>query len=273
MNLVARLRQPEYTGENRCIPCTATNVAIAAVLSVGVGVVYPPAGAALFVGSLLAIWLRGYLVPGTPELTKRYFPDWLLAYFDKGPQVSGATDAAADADLRHDVDPETLLLEAGVVEPCAEEDDLCLADDFRDGWTDRMDALREAGADREALADRLDVDSATLRFEEHDDGFEAFDGDRRLGQWESRAALLADLAAAAELPEYVDDWDRLAVGAKAQVLGGLRVFVETCPECDGAVTAGTETVTSCCRSHEVVAVGCADCGARLLEVPYQGEPA
>ncbi len=278
MNPVARLRQPEYTGENRCVPCTVTNVAIAAVLSVGVGYLYLPAGVALFVVSLVAIWLRGYLVPGTPELTKRYFPDWLLAYFDKGPQAASASGFESEAETTdreqvRDVDPETLLLEAGVVEPCAQEDDLCLVDAFRDAWHERMVTLREEGADRAALAERLDVDPDDLRFEEHESGFEAFDGDRRLGQWESRAALLADLAAAAELPAYIDDWDRLAVGAKARVLGGLRVFLETCPECDGEVTAGTEIVESCCRSHEVVAVGCAACGARLLEVPYQGESA
>jgi hypothetical protein len=295
MNPVAQFRQPEYTGENRCIPCTVTNVAIAAVLSVGIGVLFPPAGVAVFVGSLVAIWLRGYLVPGTPQLTKRYFPDWLLAYFDKGPQTASAggfdaevvegaadgqqaadaTDAASadDQGERRDVDPETLLLEAGVVEPCERADDLCLTEAFETAWTDRMATLREAGADREALADQLGVDADELRFEEHEAGFEAFEDDRRLGQWESRAALLADLAAAAELPEYVDDWDRLAVGAKARVLGGLRVFLETCPACGGEVTAGTETVESCCRSHEVVAVACSACDARLLEVPYQGEAA
>lgn len=283
MNPVARLRQPEYTGENRCIPCTVTNVAIAAVLSSGVGYLSVPAGVALFVVSLLAIWLRGYLVPGTPELTKRYFPDRLLAYFDKGAASASGFDAeavegdeeadATDHEPLRDVDPESLLLESGVVEPCAQEDDLCLVDEFETAWHDRMVALREEGADRAALAERLDVDAGDLRFEEHEAGFEAFADDRRLGQWESRAALLADLAAAAELPEYVDDWDRLAVGAKARVLGGLRVFLESCPECDGEVTAGTETVESCCRSHEVVAVGCAACDARLLEVPYQGEAA
>jgi hypothetical protein len=76
-SVLDRVRQPEYTGENRCMPCTATNVVIAVLLSVGVGVLFPPAGVVVFALSLGAIWLRGYLVPGTPELTKRYFPDWL----------------------------------------------------------------------------------------------------------------------------------------------------------------------------------------------------
>ncbi|WP_255151221.1 hypothetical protein [Halorarius halobius] len=275
--VVDRLRQPEYTGENRCTPCTAVNIVLAVCLSAAAGYAWSLAVGpwwwvafwGVFGVSVAAIWLRGYLVPGTPELTKRYFPDWLLAYFDKGPQASGGLAAgASDGDLRTDVDPESLLLSAGVVEPCAQEDDLCLTEAFRAAWHDRMADLRAADADRAALADQLDIDPGSLRFEEHDSGFEAFDGDRRLGQWESRAALIADLAAAAELPQHVDDWDRLAVSAKAQVLGGLRVFLETCPTCEGQVTAGTEVVESCCRSHEVVAVGCRDCDARLLEVPF-----
>lgn len=82
-----QIRQPEYTGENRCIPCTTVNVVIAAVLATGIAVFNPLLAIAAFVASLAAIYLRGYLVPGTPALTKQYFPDWLLAKFDKGPAV------------------------------------------------------------------------------------------------------------------------------------------------------------------------------------------
>lgn len=268
MNPVAQLRQPEYTGESRCLPCTATNVVIAAVVSGLVAAVSLSAGVGLFALSLVAIWLRGYLVPGTPELTKRYFPDRLLALFDKEPESAAGLASVDDEEPVRDVDPESVLLRAGAVEPCEHEDDLCLTDDFREAWSDRWHSLRADGADREALAERLAVDADDLRFTEHDDGLEAFEGERRVGQWESRAALLADLGAAAELPDRLDDWDRHGVGAKARVLGGLRVFLEHCPVCDGDVVAGTEVVESCCRSHEVVAVGCDDCEARLLEVPF-----
>ena len=33
MDVLDTFRQPEYTGDNRCIPCTVVNVAIAAVLA------------------------------------------------------------------------------------------------------------------------------------------------------------------------------------------------------------------------------------------------
>jgi hypothetical protein len=53
-------------------------------------------------------------------------------------------------------------------------------------------------------------------------------------------------------------------------LSGLRLFVETCPVCDGRVSIGEETVESCCRSYDVVAVACDDCDARLLEERWEG---
>ena len=291
MSIVERVRQPEYTGENRCIPCTVANAAIAVVLAAAAGaawwlLVAPGTGAVVAAGVVLlvsafSIWLRGYLVPGTPELTKTYFPDWLLAKFDKGPAGAGAGgmaagestgDGADEPEPQGQVNPEAVLLDAGVVEPCADEDDLCLAPDFRSAWRERMGAIREEGAERDELADQLDLDPDEVRFEEHGGAFVAFYDGRRAGQWESRAALIADLAAARVLPEWVDAWHDLAIGARSQLLGGLRIFIDECPDCGGPVVAGRETVESCCRSHEVVAANCEACGSRLLELPYE-EPA
>jgi hypothetical protein len=283
--VLARVRQPEYTGENRCVPCTLANCAIAVVLAGGLGygwlvlgggglAVAGLVGVIVLVVSGLSIWLRGYLVPGTPELTKRYFPDWLLAKFDKGPEQStgglvGESADAEDAEYDGPTDPETLLLEAGVVEPCVDVDDLCLADGFREAWHARMVTLQETGAEREEVAAQLDVDPESVSFEEHVGGaFTAFVDGARVGQWESRAALVADLAAGRELPNWLDSWGQFPTEVRSQLLGGLRIFLETCPDCDGPVVAGQETVESCCRSYQVVAASCDDCGSRILEVPY-----
>lgn len=293
-SVLDRLRQPEYTGENRCIPCTAANVVIAGVLGLAVGYGWAVAGgalawlvgAAVFAAGLAAVWLRGYLVPGTPELTKQYFPDWLLRAFDKEPTTPGGIDAAAaggdtegttaedsgEPEPPEGADAETLLLSAGVVEPCENEDDLCLVEGFRAGWRERMHTIREEAAERDELARELDLDPADIEFREHGDAFVARTDGRRLGQWESRAALVADLAAARELPGWIDGWEAMPVEARSQLLGGLRIFLDTCPVCEGPVSAGMETVESCCRSHDVVAANCEACDARLLEVAYS-EPA
>ena len=279
MSTLQRFRQPEYTGENRCIPCTLANSVIAVVLGAVVAAVSLPVGVAVLVVSALAIWLRGYLVPGTPELTKRYFPDWLLAYFDKGPErSSGLGSVASEADEAartaefdaESFDAERVLLDGGVVEPCEDVEDLCLDGTFERAWYDGMGAVRDDEAvAREELARQLDVDPETVEFEEFGTATVARIDGVRAGQWESRAALIADLAAARELPERVEGWGAMPTEVRSQLLGGLRIFLDDCPDCGGPVLAGRETVKSCCRSHEVVAASCEECGARLLELPYE----
>lgn len=257
-----RLRQPEYTGENRCTPCTIVNVILAIIGSAVLSMIATPVvGGLAFVLMSGTIYLRGYLVPGTPTLTKRYFPDWLLAKFDKVEDEPRGAPAS-------DREPEEMLLDAGAVEPCEEVDDLCLTDSFRVAWRDRIETIRSEGTEKSALGRVLDLDSDAVAFEEHDEAMVArYEGDR-LGQWESRAALIADLAAAKRLETDYEQWDSLSVTDQSRVLSGLRIFLESCPECDGDVAMEQETVESCCRTMDVVAVSCADCNSRLLEVEH-----
>lgn len=263
-----RVRRPEYTGKNRCIPCTVVNLAIAAVLAGSVAVIAATystfrtgviLGGSLFGLSVGSIYVRGYLVPGTPWLTKQYFPDWVLRWFDKEP----TTGRGPPSD---DVDVEQLLQQAGAVTECENVDDLCLADDFRTAWNDRIGELRNRDATRSELATVLDVDPDRLSFQTHGDAFVAHLDDRRAGQWESRAAFIADVAAAREFRGALDGWTDIPVRERSAVLSSLRLFLEQCPACDGRVTLGEEVVESCCRSVDVVAVTCQDCGARLFEV-------
>ncbi|MFC7078884.1 hypothetical protein [Halorussus caseinilyticus] len=255
-------RQPEYTGENRCTPCTIVNVFIAVVLSGLVSAALTFAGGlVVFTLSLLSIYYRGYLVPGTPALTKRYFPDWVLAKFDKledeTPEIS-----------EEERDPEEVLADAGAVEPCAEMDDLCLSESFREAWYDNMESIKADETEKSDLSAVLDVDEEKLSFEEHEEALVAEYDNGRLGQWESRAALVADLAAAKLLENRYDDWESLTVTNQSRVLSGLRIFLDACPDCGGDIAMEQETVESCCRTMDVVAVSCSECDSRILEVEH-----
>jgi hypothetical protein len=264
---VHRLRQPEYTGENRCTPCTVVNLVIAVVVSGLVATVFPPAAAAVFVVSVAAIYLRGYLVPGTPTLTKRYLPDSVLKLFDKyEPPEPPALD--------DDADIEAFLLDVEAVEECRDATDLCLTDEFGEAWYGRIERLRDRDEDRDSvtvLFDGLDVDRDRVRIESYGDAYDAYIDDTRVGQWESRAAYLADIAAEAEFRERHPAWERLGFDERTEVLGALRLWLERCPECDGPVTLGEDTVESCCRSIDVIAATCEDCGARVFEAQFSPE--
>jgi len=315
--MFGRLRRPEYTGENRCLPCTVVNSLTAVVLAGGVAGSLVTAGGtgtsvALAVGgSVLAvsaalIYLRGYLVPGTPALTKRYFPAWLLGLFGKDPTPPGAVGGGvgagntagagrADAgesggeagenqaeagDRGEEIDVERVLLSAGAVEPCEDREDLCLTESFRTAWNAEIESVREGGVDAETVVRKLGLTVSECSIAEHGDGRvlrvapteETADGrrvgrQRTVGKWPSEAALVADSAAATVLADRFEAWGGLDPEAKGEALSGLRLFLVDCPTGEGGVEFGQETVESCCSTHEVVAVTCTETDERLFEQP------
>ncbi|WP_148414265.1 hypothetical protein [Haloferax sp. KTX1] len=288
--LADRLRQPEYTGENRCTPCTVVNVVIAAALSLLLGVAWPPLALVSFALFAGAIYFRGYLIPGTPTLTKTYFPDRVLRWFDKEPtpaRVGAAAPAPAAGDdaaeptgdeveagqLDGDgasaaaFDVEAALMDAGALELDDSGDELRLAPAFESAWNDEISRTDEDVA-RRWLARMTGVDEAdvTLESRARSRWVVAMADGTTLGTWESDGALVADVAADAALDGRLDDWDRLTAEQRSALARGVRIYLDRCPTCGGDVRFGSETAESCCRSWEVLAVRCDDCEARLLEV-------
>jgi hypothetical protein len=266
--LAERLRQPEYTGENRCTPCTVVNVLIAAAAAALLGTVSVPLGVATFAVGVLVVYLRGYLVPYTPTITKRYFPDRVLRWFDKTP----ARDRGVDVDEREEIDVERTLVDLGVVAECADRDDLCLDAEFQRAWRERIEAVDDRNVETE-IRRLLDLDPGADNTVERR-GAEAavvFIDGRQVGQWESGAALLADLAADEVLREWTDEWDQFHVLNRSELLHSLRMFIERCTECGAPVSVDHETVDSCCRSFDVAAVTCDGCGSRFFEIELGDE--
>ncbi|WP_424013893.1 hypothetical protein ACOZ35_12520 [Halorubrum xinjiangense] len=264
-----RLRRPDYTGANRCLPCTAVNVGIAAGASLAAGgLLGPGVGGGVFLASLAAIWLRGYLVPGTPELTKRYLPERVLALFGKAPDGAGQGERPVG-----DVDPEAYLLDAGILVETPAGDDSAFAPDFAAAWRAAVEADEPSrGADRNgpddlaALAGLTGLDRDALSIDWRGGAAFAFADGERIGYWESRPAFRADVAADRVLTATRDDWSALPLADRSGILGALRLFVEECPACDGTVALEERVVESCCSSYDAVAGRCAGCDARLFEL-------
>lgn len=287
-DLIATLKQSEYTGSNRCEPCTLLNLVIAGVLSSAIARKSKIGGVLAGGIALALIYLRGYLVPGTPKLTKKYLPPEVLSWFGKDPvlqtqqgfgsQNEGVTggdntpktdETASNDDMKHTaVDPETYLLNSGILVLCSDQDDFCLERGFEKTWQAKIEAINIESVSA--------VDAATAFGLTTDDEYtiESYgqaqvlsrDGDQ-LGQWPSQAALVADVAAARVLEESDSDWNSLPPETKGQLLNALRLFLKTCPTSSGDVNFGTETVESCCQSYDVVAAECEDTGERLFEQP------
>lgn len=255
------ISQPEYTGVNRCMPCTVVNLGIGAV---GAGLLWQlsPTAAVVFGGvAVTAILLRGYLVPGTPTLTKRYLPDSLLRRFEHGPP---AGQSIGDSEP---VDPLELLESAGVL--VETDHDVELEPAFEQRLASRVEAIEQenlVGALAELLGvppEKLSLDAAsgvpTVRL----------DG-RWVGQWESRAALLTDVAANRELARVVPEWTQFTLSQRSELFAAVRACLTHCPVCGGDVELFPEAVESCCRTVDVVAAACQGCGARLFELEQDG---
>lgn len=256
-----RIRLPEYTGANRCVPCTVLNLAIAVAISGLVGLIYLPAAVGSFALLVGIISLRGYLVPGTPTLTKRYLPDQLLEWFDKD-QLTAYT---VDVDSEIDTDVVPVLLGAGALSESPATGDLVMTSTFEAEWHRQIERLDERVV-TEWMAETLGVDGSRLSTEEYSQVFALVLDGVQVGRWESRAAFQADIAAGVALEGRTDRWAELAIERQSGLMRALRVFLDRCPDCGGAVTMEAETVESCCSSKEVLASTCQDCGARLFEL-------
>lgn len=248
-----RLRRPEHTGENRCGPCTVLNLVLSGVLAGIVAVVWTPLpGVAVLAISLLAIYFRGYLVPGTPTITARYFPRWLLRWFGKEPTASDVTTQVPDSE-----DGDEQLVTAGVLVRDGSEVELAPA--FRTEWRERMDARTDV--DPEDVRALFDADSVSR----HGDLSFVIDGSKSV-RWGSMAALRADVAAAGLLRDRFPGWAASDPDRRQTVLRGLRLCLATCPACGGALGVEEKRVDPCCeRPHLVAQSVCPDCGAALAD--------
>lgn len=258
------LRRPEYTGDNRCLPCTVVNLLVAGLGGAVLGLATRPAAGALAFGvGGLVIYLRGYLVPGTPALTQRYFPPWLLRAFGKDTLRNrriGRSEQPAEGRGGADDDGEAAdpLVAAGVV---SRSDDPDVTPAFREAWHSRMDTVDAREIDPEMVAAAFGADTAervgTTSF--------VVDGEASL-RWGSGAALVADVAGADLLDSRLGAWSEFDRDSRRSILMGLRLCLSVCPGCGGSVRVDENRIDPCCeKPHLVAEAACTDCGAALAD--------
>jgi hypothetical protein len=262
---VDRLRQPEHTGTNRCTPCTVGNLLIAAAIGGVLAVLVPWVGVVAFVVFAGIIYLRGYLVPGTPTLTKRYLPASVLRLFGKELPVERSLDGRQVSASPEDHDAERAgtveaLVAAGVVHRVG-TDDIDLTPAFREEWRERIHAHSEqtpGKADVRAMFGASEISR-------HGDQSFVVDGTTSV-RWRSAAALLADVTAVSLLEARLDGWTAFDVGRQRSVLSSLRLCLERCPSCDGPLDVTEDRADHCCRKpRRVIDAVCRDCGAPIAD--------
>ncbi|SDJ54763.1 hypothetical protein [Natronorubrum texcoconense] len=240
------IRRPEYTGENRCWPCTITNGVVLAVL-VAVAALRGRrrlAGAVAVVGAA-AIALRGYVLPYTPRFAPRLVAALPIDPFHREVSADDGSlsDAGGEPDDATRAQPSGEEIVAGLVEAGVVEfhgDEIALDPDFRDDWRREMRTLRETDlADLTSVADRQtdpSVDAQSRR--SWGRSVIVLMPETGAPVTLSRGIAIAELAAARALESRVEsDAIRRAAGRP------LRTVLERCPLCDEAVTISR---SSCC---------------------------
>ncbi|MDJ1434118.1 hypothetical protein [Halostagnicola sp. A-GB9-2] len=248
---ISSVRNPRHTGENRCLPCTVVNLLIAALLATAIGSIATiAAGVVAFTAFVTVIVLRGYLVPGTPTLTREYLPAPVLSLFGKRSTDRSIGTAEIDWDT---------LAAAGLLENQGAER-LRLRADVREQLYLEARRYRRSPPSDEEIAAMVDGDVRRL-----DDLAVTVDGSRRL-RWPSVPALAADVAAADCISELVTDWKTLEAGDRRDLLERVRLLLERCPTCDGAIERTVERDEHCCqRPTTVVTAVCNECRAPIAE--------
>ncbi|RKD95305.1 hypothetical protein [Halopiger aswanensis] len=204
--------------------------------------------------------------------------------------VGGGQDGDGGEGSDRAVDPETssraetLLRSIGLVATPPGSTPLRLESAFETAWRERLREIRTQDAQREVLAARLGTAPGRVTLAVTGDGFVATRGDGRVGCWPSNAAFLADLAAAETLDERRPDWQSLEPDEQGIVLTALRLFLDRCPNCDGALVgadAGTGTATAAelerpsatgtarTGADRGVSLECAYCGVMVIRAPYE----
>jgi len=283
--MVDAIRRSEHTGERRCWPCTVTNVVL--VLGAAVAVARrrrPAAVPVLLVGAAL-VYLRGYVVPGTPWFAPRLVAALPLPYdpfehevpgrepprevpggseplvepgADAARNGAGDREGASEGTPRATAEPDAL---GDAVEPDGEavlsalveagvvvvdEERVTLDEEFREDWASEMADL--AALDTDALAEAVhEVAHAAESRVVSDRGGEWVVLDDGSDGFAGRTWLSRPVAVAeAGAVRALEGWG-LDRPTRLAAAGALRTFLETCPDCGAALEQ--TTTAACCGGY------------------------
>ena len=251
-SLVSQLRRPEHTGRNRCWPCTVVNVALVGAGGVALAALASPiVGAAAAVVGLAAVWVRGYLIPGTPRFAPplvaaipggdRLFHGSGTATRDDPPEAGGSIADEAEFDVGAGLLER--LVAQGVLEADAEAVVPTPAYDER--WHAEMDRLRELDTGELAAAAGAVSPAAEARAVHADDEWVALrpDGGSTVDEtWLPRPVAIAEVAGYRAAGDFLDDDATRLAAAETN-----RMFLTTCPDCGTALEQGVDM--PCCGGH------------------------
>ncbi|WP_266083268.1 hypothetical protein [Haladaptatus caseinilyticus] len=231
-------RNPAHTGRNRCWPCTIVNLGLAAL---GVGVIAKTshpiiAGIAAIMG-VVAVGFRGYLIPGTPRLTRK-LPEPILSRLEKAESPTKLPTGER-------------LISSGVL-----NDDLSLSAQTADRVCERTQTLiADSEVLKEAAVDAFPgaVEASVRRSLSGGENWFIHDVDEMsIRQWKARPIAAIDTANAEYLSTILPDWEDLQSRERRTMLSLLRYGVPNCPSCEKTFSEPDGPDVTCCGGRSLV---------------------
>ena len=259
------LRRPDYTGSNRCWPCTVVNVVLVASGTAAVAIAgWPGVGVGLGIAGLALVWLRGYVVPGTPRFAPRLVAPipGSDALFHGADDADAATPDGGTGSLDPaEIDGEELLdrlVESGVLE--VDGDAIVPTAAYDERWQAEIDSLRDRDTEELAeIARELSPATTSQVRRDGDDEWVALAADDATVMqetWLRRPVAIAEIAGYRATEPFLDDESVRLAAARTN-----RMFLDTCPDCGTELERGTDM--SCCGGH----TGPGDKPPETLECP------
>lgn len=256
--LSARIFNPEHTGENRCYPCTIVNI----VITFGCGLIIGHFGnyyisGLLIVTGLVLIYIRGYLVPGTPSLAQILLPKRLFSLLP-GEELSKSSNSIS-------IEIESHLQQHSILEAShtGEDKDFQLHSSIKTRWVHLIRSYQMEEA-MEQLQTSVEA-SDDMEFFAIPEGYIAMHKGKQIGRWESKQAFLIHMSSFELLDALLPRWDCYRIDEKNLLSVGLRLFTPICP-CGSDITEGMGKIRTCCGSKSVYKIKCQETEIDLLEV-------
>lgn len=248
------LHKTEYTGKNRCWPCTVLNCGLAAMGAIVIATLGRPVFAAVgFTVALASIVYRGYFIPWTPELT-RYFPNSVLVWLNRRDSVSTRK-------------PVTVPRSGGVLEGDGE---LSITSDAREHIQNTASIFVKEQAQLEQtfveVFPRVTEISVRRNFNGGENWFALDDSTTTLLQWNTRSVAALDAAGAEYLTSVLPDWTIRSLDERRTMLALLRYGATACPSCGTEYEAVDGPRVTCCGGRSLVGERrCEECEYILVD--------
>jgi hypothetical protein len=254
------------------------NLVLVAAAAAAVSIASVPAAAIVGAVGTGLVWLRGYVVPGTPRFAPRLVApipgsDALFhggaAAADGGRPPDGESGSLAAADVGGEALLDRLL-DAGVL--AVDGEAVAPTAAFDERWRAEMASLRERDAEALAEAAAAASPAATARaVTDGDDEWIALgaEGANTIDEtWLRRPVAIAEIASYRAAEPFVSDESVRLAAAQTN-----RMFLDACPDCEGELRRGVDM--PCCGGYAgpdeepAETLVCPACEVRLFTFPQE----